>query len=183
MRFTGADYSLEYPAAWSTNVSILPLREYRHTSPYDCSATFAYNLDQELHRYSSRDGSTLFYSAIVNTNRDIWPRTVQGRVVYEDIVNALIGNPENCANYEGNKAFTIAGISQVPLAGVSYPGVRADFARINLTGFTDGTGTAYIVTGKNHSGVFTFYSTSMDADMQANISEYMFDSLDLDPGF
>ena len=133
--------------------------------------------------YYSHDGSTLFYSAIANTQRDIWPRTVQGRVVYEDIVNAVLGNPEYCANYEGNKAFTIADITQVPLSGVSYPGVRADFARITLTGFTDGTGTMYVVTGKNHSGVFTFYSTSMDADTQVNLSNYMFDSLHLDSGF
>ncbi len=183
VRFTGAGYSLDYPAAWSTNSTILPLREYRHNSPYDCSVTFAYNLDQELRMYYSPDGSTLFYSAIVNTQRDIWPRTVQGRVVYIDIVNAVLGNPENCANLEGNKAFTIASISPVPLAGVSYPGVRADFAKINLTGFTDGTGTMYVVTGKNHSGVFTFYSTAMDVNMQANFSQYMFDSLQLDSDF
>jgi hypothetical protein len=182
VRYTGADYSLDYPAAWSTNSTLLPLREYRH-SQYDCSVTFAYNLDQELRMYYSRDGRTLFYSAIVNSGRDIWPRTVQGRIVYQDIVNAVLGNPENCANLEGNKAFTIAGISQVPLADVSFPGVRADFARINFTGFTDGTGTVYVVTGKNHSGVFTFYSTSMDADTQASLSQYMFDSLHLDSGF
>ena len=182
VRFTGADYSLDYPAAWSTNSTLLPLREYRHL-PYDCSVTFAWNLDQELRMYASRDGSTLFYSAVVNTQRDIWPRTVQGRVVYEDIVNAVLGDPGYCANYEGNKAFTIAGISQVSLAGVSYPGVRADFARINLTGFAEGTGTAYVVTGKNHSGVFAFYSTSMDAGTASRLSQYMFDRLQLDPGF
>jgi hypothetical protein len=182
MRYTGADYSLDYPAAWRSNSTILPLREYRHLQ-YACSVTFAYNLDQELRMYSSPDGSTLFYSVVVNTRRDIWPRTLQGRVVYEDIANAVLGNPENCANYPDNEAFTIAGISQVPLAGVSYPGVRADFARINATGFTDGTGTMEVVTGQNHSGVFTFYSTSMDADSQANLSEYMFDSLHLDSGF
>jgi hypothetical protein len=182
VRYTGADYSLDYPSAWSTNSTLLPLPEYRH-SQYDCSVTSAYNLDQELRMYYTRDGSTLFYSAIVNTPRDIWPRTVQGRVVYEDIVNAVLGNPENCANLEGNKAFTIAGISQVPLAGVSYVGVQADFARINHTGFTEGTGTMYVVTGKNHSGVFTFYSTSMDAGTQARLSHYMFDSLHLDSGF
>jgi hypothetical protein len=182
VRYTGADYSLEYPAAWSTKSTLLPLWEYRH-SEYDCSVTSAYNLDQELRMYYSRDGSTLFYSAVVNSGRDIWPRTVQGRVVYQDIVNAVLGNPENCANLEGNKAFTIASISQVPLAGVPYTGIRADFARINLTGFTEGTGSMYVVTGKNHSGVFTFYSTSMDADTQANLSNYMFDSLHLDSGF
>ena len=182
VRYTGADYSLEYPAAWSNNSSLLPLREYRH-SQYDCSVTSAYNLEKELRMYYSRDGSTLFYSAVVNSGRDIWPRTVQGRVVYQDIVNAVLGNPENCANFEGNKAFTITGISQVPLTGVSYTGIRADFARINLTGFTEGTGTMYVVTGKNHSGVFTFYSTSMDAVTQANLSNYMFASLHLDSGF
>ena len=183
MRFTGAEYSLDYPAAWSTNSTILPLREYHHTSPYDCSATFAYNLDQELRMYYSRDGSTLFYSAIVDSGQDIWPRNVQGSVVYIDIANAVLGNPEDCSNLEGNKAFTIGGISQVPLAGVSYTGIRVDFARINLTGFTEGTGTMYVVTGKNHSGVFTFYSTSMDPGSQANLSQYIFDSLQLDPEF
>jgi len=182
VRYTGTDYSVEYPVAWSTNSTLLPLREYRH-SEYDCSVSFAYNLNQELRMYYSRDGRTLFYSAVVNSERDVWPRTVQGRVVYEDIVNAVLGNPENCANLEGNKAFTIAGISQVPLAGVAYPGVRADFARINHTGFTEGTGTMYVVTGKNHSGVFTFYSTSLDADAQARLSQYIFDSLHLDSGF
>jgi hypothetical protein len=182
VRYSGADYSLDYPAAWSTNGSLLPLREYRH-SDYDCYVTSAYDLDQELRMFYSRDGRTLFYSSVINSGRDIWPRTVQGRIVYQDIVNAVLGNPENCANLEGNKAFTIGGISQVPLGGVSYPGVRADFARINLTGFTEGTGTMYVVTGKNHSGVFTFYSTAMDADAQANLSQYMFDSLHLDSGF
>jgi hypothetical protein len=182
VRYTGADYSIDYPAAWSTNSTLLPMWEYRH-SQFDCSVSSAYNLDQELRMYYSRDGSTLFYSAVVNTRRDIWPRSVGGGVVYQDIVNAVLGNPENCANLEGNKAFTIGGISQVPLAGVSYTGVRADFARINLSGFTEGTGTMYVVTGKNHSGVFTFYSTSMDADTEANLSQYMFDSLHLDSGF
>ena len=181
VRYTGTDYSIDYPAAWSTNNTILPLREYRHLPP-ECSVTFAYNLDQELRMYYSRDGSTLFYSGIVNTDRDIWPRSGD-QVVYADIINSVLGYPEYCANYEGNEAFTINGISQVPLEGVSYTGVRADFARINATGFTVGTGTVYVVTGKNHSGVFTFYSTSMDADTQANLSEYMFNSLHLDPGF
>jgi hypothetical protein len=132
--------------------------------------------------FYSHNGSTLFYSEIVNTQQDIWPRSGD-QVVYIDIINSVLGYPEYCANYEGNEAFTIGGISQVPLAGVSYTGVRADFARINATGFTVGTGSAYIVTGKNHSGVFTFYSTSLDADAEANLSEYMFDSLKLEPDF
>jgi hypothetical protein len=182
VRFTGQDYAIDYPASWSSNSTLLPLQEYHH-SQYDCLATFAYNLDQELRMYYSPDGSTLFYSSVVNTQRDIWPRTEQGRVVYEDIFNAVLGNPENCANLEGNDAFTIAGISQVPLDGVSYPGVRVDFARINATGFAEGKGTAYIVTGKNRKGVFAFYSTSMDADAQANLSDYMLNSFHLDSGF
>jgi hypothetical protein len=182
LRFTGAEYSLEYPAAWSANRTVSPLREYRHEG-LDCTVSFAYNLDQELRMYSSPDGRTIFYSGVVNTQRDIWPRTVQSRVVYEDIVNAVLGNPESCANLEGNKAFTIAGISQVPLDGVSYTGVRVDFARVNLTGFTEGTGTMYVVTGQDHRGVFTFYSTSLIPDAQADLARYMFDSLRLDSGF
>lgn len=181
IRYTGSEYSIDYPAAWSTNSTVLPLREYRHEL-YECSVTYAYNLDQELRMYYSRDGSTLFYSGIVNTDRDIWPRRGNA-VVYEDIVNSVLGYPGYCANYEGNEAFTINGISQVPLEGVMYTGVRADFARINATGFRVGTGTAYIVTGKNHSGVFTYYSTSPDTDSAARLSEYMFNRLKLDSGF
>jgi hypothetical protein len=182
VRYTGPDYSIDYPAAWSTNVTISPLREY-HRSPSGCTVTYAYDLNQELRMYDSVDGSTLFYSEIVDTGRDIWPRDMQGQDVYKDIINSVLGDPEDCANLEGNDAFTVGSISQVPLAGVSYPGTGVDFAKINATGFTIGTGTAYVVTGKNHSGVFTFYSTSMDADAQANLSEYMFDSLKLDPEF
>jgi hypothetical protein len=183
VRYTGPAYSLDYPAAWGSNSTILPLREYRHSDPYDCSVTFAYNLNEELRKYSAPDGSTLFYTGIVNTDRDIWPRSLSGGIAYEDIFNAVLGNPESCANLEGNQAFTIAGISQVPLAGVSYTGVRVDFARINLTGFAVGKGTAYVVTGKDHRGVFTFYSTSPGSDTEANLAQYMFDSLRLDSGF
>lgn len=180
-RYTGTEYSIDYPSLWRINRTVLPLREYHHEL-YDCTVTFAYNLDQELRTYTSSDGSTLFYSGIVKTDRDIWPR--QGNaIVYEDIVNSVLGYPKYCANLEGNEAFTINGISQIPLEGVLYTGVRADFARINRTGFKVGTGTAYIVTGKNHSGVFTFYSTTLDSDTQANLSQYMFDSLKLDPEF
>jgi len=184
VRYSGAGYSIDYPASWSVNSTILPLREYRHAG-YECTVMFAYNLDQDLRMFTSRDGSTLFYSSVVTTQRDIWPRTVPegGQVVYEDIVNAVLGNPENCANYPGNEAFTIAGISQVPLGGVPYTGVRADFARINASGFAHGTGTAYVVTGKDHRGVFTIYSTSMDADSRARLADALFGSLRLDPGF
>jgi len=185
MRYTGAEYSLDYPAEWSTSSTTLPLTEYRH-SLNDCSVTLAYDLDQELRRYLSPDRRTLFYSAVVKSDRDIWPRAVDGRVAYEDIFNAVLGDPEHCANEPDHDAFTIAGIAQVPVAGVSYPGVRVDFARIeNATGYTQGTGTAYIVTGKNHSGVFTLYRTTTDTDddTQDNLSIYMFSSLRLDPGF
>jgi len=183
MRSTGPAYSIDYPAAWSSNSTILPLREYHHMDPHNCLVTFAYNLNQDLRKYYAGNGSTLFYAEIVNTDRDIWPRSLSGGIAYEDIVNAVLGNPESCANLEGNEAFTIAGISQVPLDGVSYTGVRVDFARINVTGFAVGKGTAYIVTGKNYRGVFTFYSTSPDSDTQANLAHYMFDSLRLDSGF
>ncbi|MGB9176346.1 MAG: hypothetical protein WCB46_06370 [Methanoregula sp.] len=182
VRYTGEEYSIDYPAAWSTNVTISPLREYHH-APSGCTVTYAYDLDQELRMYYSPDGSTLFYSQIVNTDQDIWPQDMQGQDMYKDLINSVLGNPEDCANLEGNDAFTLGSISQVPLAGVSYPGTGVDFARINATGFAEGTGTAYVVTGKNHSGVFTFYSTSMDADSQANLSQYMFDSLLLDSEF
>jgi hypothetical protein len=181
VRYSGEDYSVDYPAAWSTNVTISPLREY-HRSLHGCTVTYAYDLDQELRMFYSPDGSTLFYSQIVNTDRDIWPQD-QGQDMYKDIINSVLGNPEDCANLEGNDAFTIGSISQVPLAGVSYTGTGVDFAKINATGFSIGTGTAYVVTGKNHSGVFTFYTTTMDADSAANLSHYMFDSLKLDPEF
>jgi hypothetical protein len=182
VRYTGPEYSVDYPAGWSSNSTILPLREYHH-SQYDCLPTFAYNLDEELRMYSSPDGSTLFYAEVVNTRRDIWPRSVSGRIVYEDLFNSVLGNPEDCANLAGNDAFTIAGISQVPLAGVYYPGVRVDFARINATGFADGIGSAYVVTGQNYRGVFAFYSISLDADTRVNLADHILNSLHFDSGF
>lgn len=181
IRYTGPEYSVEYPSEWSTSVSVLPLYEYRHTM-HGCTAAPAFNLDQELRSFSSPDGGMQFHSGIVRTERDIRPRNFQGSVVYEDIVNSVLGNPESCANSpEG--AFTIAGVSQVPLDGVSYTGIRADYARINATGFTEGKGTAYIVTGKVHSGVFIFYRSSDSEGMQASLGDYLFGSLRLDPGF
>jgi hypothetical protein len=181
VRYAGADYSIEYPAAWSTNVTRLPLNEYHHTM-HGCSVAPAYNLDREFHRYYATDGSALFYSSVVKTERDIWPRNLRGEVVYEDIINSVLGNPDSCANSpEG--AFTIAGISQVPLDGVSYTGVQADFGKINATGFTDGTGSAWIVTGKEHRGVFVFYRASKDSESPALLADYMFGSLRMDPGF
>ena len=181
VRYTGPDYSIEYPAAWSTSVTRLPLNEYHHTMR-GCMVSPAYNLDRELRVYSAHDGSAFFYSSIVNTERDIWPRNLRGEVVYEDIINSVLGNPDSCANSpEG--AFTIAGISRVPLDGVSYTGVRADFGKINGTGFTDGTGTAYVVTGKERSGVFVFYHTSEGSGAMASLRDYIFGSLRMDPGF
>ena len=152
--YTGTDYSFEYPVAWCTSVSRLPLNEYHHTM-WGCSVAPAFNLDRELREYSDPDGSTFFYSSVVKTERDIWPRNPRGEVVYADIINSILGNPDSCANSpEG--AFTIAGISQVPLNGVSYTGIRADFAKINATGFTDGFGKAYVVTGKEHRNIPVF---------------------------
>jgi hypothetical protein len=180
-RYSGPDYSLEYPAGWSANSSTLPLYEYRHDM-HGCNAAPAYDLGRELRIYSSPGSGLLFYSSIVSTDRDIWPRNFQGNVVYEDVVNSVIGTLDTCANSPGG-AFTIAGISQVPLNGVSYTGIRADFAKINATGFTDGTGTAWVVTGREHRGIFLFYRASQDAGMQPSLSDYMFDSLRLDPGF
>jgi hypothetical protein len=142
----------------------------------------AYNLDRDLRGYYATDGSALFYSSVVKTERDIWPRNLRGEVVYEDIINSVLGNPDSCANSpEG--AFTIAGISQVPLNGVSYMGVRADFAKINATGFADGTGSAYVVTGKEHNGVFIFYRTSKGWEAPPLLADYLFGSLRMDPGF
>lgn len=179
--YTGTDYSIEYPAAWSTSVTRLPLNEYHHTMQ-GCSVAPAYNLDRELLVYSAPDSGAFFYSSIVKTERDIWPRNLRGEVVYEDIINSVLGNPDSCANSpEG--AFTIAGISQVPVNGLSYTGIRADFAKINATGFTDGTGSAYVVTGKEHSGVFIFYRTSSGPDASVSLSDYLFGNLRMDSGF
>jgi hypothetical protein len=181
VRYTGKDYSIEYPAAWGTNVTRLPLNEYHHTMR-GCMVAPAYNLDRELRVYSAPDGSAFFYSSIVKTEQDIWPRNLRGEVVYEDIINSVLGNPDSCANSpEG--AFTIAGISLVPLDGVSFTGIRADFAKINATGFTDGTGSAYVISGKEHSGVFTFYRTSSGSDVSVSRADYLFGSLQMDPGF
>jgi hypothetical protein len=178
---TTPDYSFDYPASWRTNISTIPLREYRHSSR-GCDVTFAYNLDQELRMYYSPDGSTLFYSSIVNTDRNIWPRNEHGQVAYDDIANSILGTPDFCAGTPVG-TFTISGIAQVPLPEASYTGVRADFGKLNATSFTEGTGTEYIVTGKHRQGVFTFYSTSKDTAMQATLSQHMFNGLQISPDF
>jgi hypothetical protein len=179
--YAGTDYSLEYPATWGTNVTTLPLREYLHTR-YGCSVMLAYQLDQELRMYYSGDNTTIFYSSVVDTQRDIWPRDRDGHVDYADIVNSVLGNPDYCANTPMG-AFTISDVTEVPLGGVSYNGVRVDFGKINATGFTVGTGTAYVVTGMNRQGVFTFYTTSRDPGVRYTVSAYMFNSLQLDSRF
>jgi hypothetical protein len=181
VHYTGADYSLDYPATWSINVTTLPLREYHHTWN-GCSVTLAWQLDQELRMFYSGDNSTLFYSSVVNTQRDIWPRDLNTQIDYADIINSILGNPDYCANTPMG-AFTISDVTDAPLAGVSYKAIRVDFGKINATGFTDGTGTVYIVTGKNRRGVFTFYRSSPDTGVQVTIAGYMFNSLRLDSGF
>ena len=179
--YAGPDYAIDYPATWETNLTTLPLREYLH-SRLGCSVTFAWQLDQELRMYYSRDGSTLFYSSIVASQIDTWPRNLNRQINYADVVNSILGNPDYCANTPMG-SFTISGVTEVPLSGVSYTGTRIDFGKINATGFVEGTGSSYIVTGKNRRGVFTFYSTSTDRTMQDEVSRYMFNSLRLDSGF
>ncbi|MGA2918288.1 hypothetical protein [Methanoregula sp.] len=181
LHYTGADYSLDYPATWGINVTTLPLREYHHTWN-GCSVTLAWQLDQELRMYYSGDNSTLFYSSVVNTQRDIWPRDLNTQIDYADIINSILGDPDYCANTPIG-AFTISDVTDAPLAGVSYKAIRVDFGKINATGFTEGTGTVYIITGKNRRGVFTFYSSSLDPGVKATISGYMFNSLRLDSSF
>ena len=179
-RYTGAEYSLEYPGEWTAAVTRLPLNEYHHTMQ-GCFASPAYNLDREVRTFTAPDGRTIFSAVIVSTDRDIWPRNLHGDVVYADLVNSILGNPDACANSpEG--AFTIAGISQVPLNGVSYTGVRADFASINATGFTKGTGSIWVVTGRSNRAVFLFYRSS-ESTVQSGLADYLFGSLRLDPEF
>lgn len=181
IRFITPEYSVEYPSFWSTNQSRLPLYEFRHDL-YGCTAAPAYRLDRNVRSYSSPDGGMAFVSSISATDRDIWPHNLNGQIAYADIVNSVIGTGTTCANSpEG--AFTIAGISQVPLDGVSFTGTRADYAKINATGFTDGTGSIYVVTGREHSGVFVFYRSSGNEGIQASLGDYLFGSLRLDPGF
>jgi hypothetical protein len=181
LHYTGPDYSLDYPSSWKTNVSNIPLREYRHSSS-GCDVTFANNLNQEIRMYYSPDGSTIFFSSIVNTDRNIWPRNEHGQVAYDDIANSILGTPDFCAGTPVG-TFPIAGIAQVPLPDASYTGVKADFGKLNSTSFTDGTGTEYVVTGKHRQGVFTFYSTSKNPETLATISQYMFNSLQIRPDF
>jgi len=181
IRYIAPEYSVEYPASWSINQSRLQLYEYRHDL-HGCNAAPAYNLDRDVRAYSSPDGGMAFFSSISATDRDIWPHNLNGQIAYEDIVNSVIGTRNTCANSpEG--AFTIAGISQVPLDGVSFTGTRADYAKINATGFTDGTGMIYVVTGREHSGVFVFYRSSGDMGLENSLGDYLFGSLRLDPGF
>jgi len=181
IRNSAPEYSVEYPASWSMNQTRLQLYEYRHDL-HGCNAAPAYNLDRDVRAYSSPDGGMAFFSSISATDRDIWPHNLNGQIAYEDIVNSVIGTRNTCAN-SPQGAFTIAGISQVPLDGVSFTGTRADYAKINATGFTDGTGMIYVVTGREHSGVFVFYRSSAETGLPDSLGDYLFGSLRLDPGF
>lgn len=179
-RYTGAEYSLEYPGEWNTSVARLPLNEYHHTLQ-GCFASPAYNLDREVRTFTAPDGSRIFTAVIISTDRDIWPRNLNGDIVYADIVNSILGNPATCANSpEG--AFTIAGISPVPLTGVSYTGERADFASIDAAGFTKGIGSVQIVTGRSNRGIFLSYRSSGSTG-QDGLTDYIFGNIHLDPAF
>jgi hypothetical protein len=179
--FQDADYSLDYPSSWQYNETTPPLREYIHTLR-GCSVKNAYQLDQKLRMFFSRDGDVLFYSSVVDSERDIWPRDLTGQIVYADVINSVLGNPDYCANTpEG--AFVISGVALTSLSGVSFEATRVDFGKINRTGYPEGTGTAYIITGNHQHGVFTFYSATGSPGAGNAVAGTMFNSIRLDSGF
>ncbi len=179
--FSDPDYSLEYPASWQTNETTRPLGEFIHTD-HGCSVTSYYQINQRLRFFTSPDGNALIYASIVDTNTDVWPRDINGNIVHADIINGILGDPTHCANTpEG--AFTISSVTQELVTGVPYEVTRFDFGKINSLGFTDGAGTALLVTGIHKRGVFTFYAANSSAGAWDNGGAHLFNTLKLDPNF
>ncbi len=180
-RFQDRFYSVDYPAGWQQNETSLPVREYNHT-PIGCRWSYAYNLNQDLRMFFPAGGDALFYSSIVDSDRDIWPRNEHRQIDYADLVNSILGNPDYCANTPAG-AFTISGVVTVPLNGVSFEGTRVDFGKIDSLGKTLGMGSMYVVTGNHRHGVFTYYSATGESTAWKPAADYMLNTITLDPGF
>ena len=179
--FQDGDYSLQYPASWQTNETTLILPEFIHTD-HGCMVTSYYQTYQKLRFFYPSDGKALMYSSIVDTNTDVWPRDISGNIVYADIVNAILGDPTHCANTPAG-AFTISGVAQASVSGVSYDVIRFDFGKINSLGYTDGSGSAFLVTGNHKRGVFVYYAANSSAGVWDSAGTNMFNTLSLNSYF
>jgi hypothetical protein len=179
--FQDGDYSLQYPASWQTNETTVILPEFIHTD-HGCMVSSYYQTYQKLRFFYPSDGKALMYSSVVDTNTDVWPRDINGNIVYADIVNAILGDPTHCANTPAG-AFTISGVSQAQVNGVSYDVTRCDFGKINSLGYADGAGTAFLVTGNHKRGVFVYYATNSSAGVWDNAGTNMFNTLALNSYF
>jgi len=180
-RFQDQFYSLEYPGSWQYNVTAIPIHQYIH-SQVGCRVSTQYNLDWQLRIFAPAQGNDLFYTTVVDSDRDIWPRDQHGQVDYADIVNEILGDPTYCANTPAG-AFTISGVNTVPLKGVSFEGIRVDFGKIDPLGVTLGKGSMYVVTGNHRHGVFTYYSAHGESDAWKPAADHIFNSLQLDQNF
>jgi hypothetical protein len=179
--FQDPDYSLEYPASWQTNESTLILPEFVHTR-HGCMVTSYYQIYQRLRFFYSPDGNALIYSSIVDTSVDVWPRDINGQIVYADIVNAILGDPAHCAGTPV-QVFTISAAGFTRVEGIPYEVTWFDFGKINSIGYADGAGTAYIVTGLHKHGVFVFYAANKSAGAWGNARTNMFNTLKLNTHF
>ena len=173
--------SFEYPGSWQSNSSVIPIYEYLHSNA-GCAVTTQYNLNWQFRMFTSPDGKDLFYSTIVDSDRDIWPRDQQRQIDYADILNEILGDPMHCANTPAG-AFTISGADAVSLRGVSFTGTRVDFGKIDPLGVTLGKGSMYVITGAHRHGVFTYYSGNGKSDTWRATADQIFNSIQLDPNF
>jgi len=179
--FSDADYSLEYPASWQANETVLPVPEFVHTKQ-SCMVTTYYQTTQDVRFFTSPDGNALIYTSIVDTETDVWPRDINGQIVYADIANAFLGDPTHCANTPAG-AFTISSVTQAQVPNVSYPVTRVDFGKINSSGFADGAGTMFVVTGNHKHGVFAFYAADSTGGAWNEAGAHMFNTLSLNTYF
>jgi len=179
--FRDADYTLEYPSSWQSNESTLPMPEFIHTL-HGCMVTSYYQTSQHVRFFTSPDGSALIYASVIDTETDVWPRDLRGQIVYADIVNAFLGDPTHCANTPAG-AFTISSVTQAQVPGVTYSVARADFGKINSSGFADGSGTIYVVTGNHKHGIVAFYAANSSGGVWDLAGQNMFNTLSLNTYF
>ena len=179
--FRDTDYTLEYPSSWQSNETTLPMPEFIHTM-HGCSVTTYYQTFQHVRFFTSPDGSALIYASVIDTETDVWPRDLKGQIVYADIVNAFLGDPTHCANTPAG-AFTISSVTQAQVGGVTYPVTRADFGKINSSGYADGSGTIFVVTGSHKHGIFAFYAANSSGGAWDLAGQNLFNTLSLDTYF
>ncbi|OPY36876.1 MAG: hypothetical protein A4E35_01713 [Methanoregula sp. PtaU1.Bin051] len=174
-------FSFEYPASWQSNRTTRLLPEYVHDMS-GCRVTTYYETYEDQRFFVSPDRNAIIFTSVVRTRTNIWPRDLDGEINYADVVNRVIGDQAHCANTPAG-TIRISGVAPAAMAGVSYRATRVDFGKNNSTGFVDGSGTMFMVTGRNNHGIFGYYETTGSSGTWGKTGEKLSGTLTLDPDF